>query len=100
MPTPLIVYHYDPITLVYTNRASEADADPLEPGRFLFPAHSTHEAPPFIPNPRKQQAVFRDGAWVVELIPVEPPLAKNLASAPEKMWQRTSVKEALKGGVT
>ena len=95
----MLVYHYDPETLVYSNRSSEADEDPLEPGHYLIPAYSTSELPPFVGDPKKKQAVFRDSAWVVELIPVPPALNQNLASAPvDGMWPRTSIKEALKGG--
>jgi len=95
------VYHYDPETLVYTNRSSDADEDPMEPGRYLLPANTTLEVPPFVGDPKKKHAVFREGAWVVELIPVPPPLKANLKAAPKGgMWPRGSIKEALKGGVT
>jgi len=97
----MIVYHYDPDTRVYTNTSSEADEDPMEPGRFLIPANATTEVPPFVGDPKKKHAVYRDGAWTVELIPVPPALAGNLKAAPEVgMWPRLSIKEALKGGVT
>lgn len=96
----MLVYHYDPETLAYANFSSEADEDPVERGRFLLPAHSTPKVPPSPPNPKKQWAVFRENEWVVEDIPVEPALQKNIAEAPEGLWPRTSIKEALKGGVT
>ena len=97
----MLAYHYDPDTGIFLNTSSEADEDPLEEGNFLFPAHSTGEIPPSPSDPKKQRAVFRDGGWIVELIPVPPPLKTNLAKAPEEgMWPRLSIKEALKGGVT
>jgi hypothetical protein len=97
----MLVYHFDPETLVYANFASEADEDPLERGKFLLPADSTPLIPPSPPNPKKQHAVFRDGDWVIEDIPQTPTLKKNLKEAPKSgMWPRLSIKEALKGGVT
>ncbi len=97
----MIVYHYDPVTLAFLNASSEADEDPMEPGNFLIPAHATTELPPSPANPKKQRAVFRGNAWVVELIPVPPPLKTNFDKAPVgSMWPLISIKEALKGGVT
>jgi len=97
----MLVYHYDAQTGVYANFSSEADPSPLEPGKWLVPAHATMLIPPAAPNPKKQLTVFRDGKWNIETIPVPPALKTNLEKAPpEGMWQRISIKEALKGGVT
>jgi hypothetical protein len=90
----MLVYHYDPTTLVFDNASS--DVDPL-----LIPANMTPKVPPSVGNPKTQHAVFRHGAWVVEDKPVVTGLAKNVAEAPVGgMWPRMSIKEALKGGVT
>ena len=96
----MIVYHYEPDTGVYANTSSEADPDPLDPGKWLIPANATDKVPPSVPNPMKQHPVFTDGAWHVESKPVEPIVNKNITEAPAHMWPHMSIKEALKGGVT
>lgn len=50
------IYHYDSIGLFLGS--SDADPDPLEPGKFLMPANSTRIAPIGDEN------VFINGAWV------------------------------------
>lgn len=96
----MIVYHYDPDTLVYLNTSSEADPDPLEPGNFLIPAYATRKVPPSMPNPKTQRQAFRDGAWVIETIPVPPAIHANYEKAPTGLFTRMSITEALKGGVS
>jgi hypothetical protein len=97
----MIVYHYDSLSGVYLNTASEAEPDPMDPGKWLIPANSTPLVPPSPPDPKLKQAVFRNGDWLIEPIPADPPLRENLEHAPEGgMWPRMSIKEALKGGVT
>lgn len=96
----MIVYNYDPVTFVYLDTASEADPDPLEPGRFLIPANATTKVPPPITSRERQRQVFRDDAWVVEAIPVPPAIHGNYEKAPTGLFKRMSITEALKGGVS
>ena len=97
----MIVYHYHPDTGAFLNTSSAADPDPLEPGHFLIPANATEIVPPSVPDPKRQQQIFREGVWVVEAIPAPPALKKNMDEAPlDGMWPRMGIKEALKGGVT
>lgn len=97
----MIVYHYNADTGVYLNTSSEADEDPLEPGHFLIPANATDLIPPYVPNPKKEHAVFSDGAWTVETIPVPPAINKNMKEAPgDRLWPNMTILEALKGGVS
>jgi len=100
MALPLICYHYDPETFVYLNASSAADPDPETPGSYLIPANATLDVPPTVPDPKRHIAVYRDGEWVVETKASAPIIEKNLAEAPEGMYKRVSIKEALKGGVT
>lgn len=50
-----IAYNYDPVTLEYIGQ-SEADESPLEPGVYLYPAHSTPKPPSATGN--NESAVF------------------------------------------
>ena len=96
----MIVYHYNPDSFAFLNTSSAADEDPMDPGHFLIPANATELVPPSLADPKKQQQVFRNGAWVVELIPVPPALHKNIKEAPRKMWPAMDIVEALKGGIS
>jgi hypothetical protein len=97
----MIVYNYHPDTGVFLNTSTEADPDPLDPGNWLIPANATPLVPPSPPDPKKQHAVFRDEAWLVENIPLPPAIHANYKEAPvDGLWPHISIKEALKGGVT
>jgi len=81
----MIVYHYHPDTGVYLNTSEEAEPDPLAPGKWLIPAHSTPKSPPSPPNPKTQHAVFDGTSWSVQAIPLPPPPshAENVANMPK-----------------
>lgn len=64
------IHHYHPDTGIYQG-SSDADADPLEPGRWLIPANSTTDAPPSVPA--GQRAKWTGAAWALEAIPAPPP---------------------------
>ena len=64
------IYHYDATTGAFCF-AGVADESPLEPGVFLIPACATTLAPPKVSE--SQIAVFRDGGWIVETLPVPEP---------------------------
>jgi hypothetical protein len=94
----MIIYHYHPDTGKYLHITTEADEDPLEPGRYLIPANATDKTPPYSSD--TQQTVFRDGNWVVEKRPPAPVIKKNITLAPEGgLFHNVSIKRALKGGV-
>lgn len=57
------IYHYHSVTGEYLG-TSQAMPDPLEPGRFLIPAHATEIAPPAAGE--HEVSVFEDGAWSVK----------------------------------
>ena len=96
----MIVYNYHPDTGAYLNTSTPADPDPLQPGEWLIPANATPLVPPNVGDAKTRQAVFRDGAWSVETIPVPPAIHANYEQAPGGLWPRMSIKEALKGGVS
>ena len=54
-------YHYHPTTGEYLG-SSNADPSPLEPGEYLYPAHSTPLAPP-ADIPAGKVARYQAGAW-------------------------------------
>lgn len=56
------IYHYHPLTGEYVG-SSPANPDPLEPGRFVIPAHATDVAPAAVSA--GETAVWGDGAWRV-----------------------------------
>lgn len=57
------IYHYNPITGEFLS-VGLADPNPLEPGKFLIPAHATEIEPPV--TSEKQVAVWNRAAWLVE----------------------------------
>ncbi|MDO8771931.1 MAG: hypothetical protein Q7K57_25100 [Burkholderiaceae bacterium] len=78
------IYHFHPYTGAYLGQGM-ADADPLEPGNWLHPAHSTLIAPPAVGA--GFFARFVDGAWLVEAVPLEPePTPPTLAEIKLSKW--------------
>lgn len=64
------IYHYHPDTGALMGEGM-ADADPLEPGRFLIPANATTDAPP---APGAGQFVAWNGAaWELRAVPPPEP---------------------------
>jgi hypothetical protein len=76
------IYHYHPQTSIYlgTNTAEES---PLEPGKYLIPAHATTLMPPS--TTERKQIVWKDNRWEVFdiLKPESPPEIK----APPITWE-------------
>lgn len=64
------IHHYHPETLEYLGEGA-AEADPLEPGRWLIPAHATTDAPP--PEQAGKTRHFVAAAWEYRDIPPPPP---------------------------
>lgn len=56
------IFNYHPVTGEYISE-SVADESPLEPGKYLIPAHSTTIAPPIVSA--NEAAVFVDGWQIV-----------------------------------
>jgi len=81
MVAPLRVYSYNRVTggLIGEDRA---DVDPLQPDKWILPAHSTPKAPPE-DIPPGQRAIFDPEAdqWNLEPIPA--------AAAPEPVFELT-----------
>jgi hypothetical protein len=85
MANPPLVYHYHHDTGVYLNASSAADPDPMDEGKWLYPADTTTKIPPSVPDPKKQHAVFANGSWAVQAIPPppKPTHAENVKNAPK-----------------
>lgn len=60
------VHNYEASTGRYLS-SGPADEDQLSPGEFHLPAFATFEQPP--PLHEGQEAFFRSGGWVIEVIP-------------------------------
>lgn len=63
------IHHYNSETLEFIAEGN-ADADPLEAGRFLIPAHSTNTPPPIAKAGKTRH--FAAGAWEYRDIPIPP----------------------------
>ena len=77
------IYHYHPSTLEYIG-PGEADASPLEPGKWLIPAHATTTAPPTAVAGKVR--VWR-GEWVFEDVQADQPLDPEYEPTPEELEQ-------------
>jgi hypothetical protein len=66
----MLIYHCVPGTGLFCGQDT-ADESPLEPGVYLIPAYATELVPP-TPG-ANQQAVFLNGAWTVQDIPIPTP---------------------------
>lgn len=61
------IFHYDEQTGVFGGE-DVADPSPLQPGVWLIPAYATTAQPPLLKT--GERAVWKDGAWGTEPIPV------------------------------
>lgn len=61
MKNTTTIHHFDPVTLEYKG-SQQAQPDPLEPSKYLLPAHST-TIPPVGEEKPGEVEVFRDNAW-------------------------------------
>jgi hypothetical protein len=78
------IYNYNPVTKLFAG-VDHADPDPLTPGNFLIPAHATEIAPPAFDS-STHQAVFDNGIWTVDLLPV---MFKAVVSPTnEELWEQ------------
>lgn len=59
----MIIFHYHPVTRELIGMG-QADPSPLEPDRYLVPAHATTIAPPTVGE--NEVAVFEGGKWVIK----------------------------------
>ena len=64
------IFHYHPETGVLLGEGT-ADASPLEPGKWLVPAHATTATPPTAQD--GSQTLWVNGDWQIELIPEPEP---------------------------
>ena len=64
------IFHYHPETGALLGEGT-ADPSPLEPGKWLIPAHATTATPPTAQD--GEQALWINGAWQVQFIPEPEP---------------------------
>jgi hypothetical protein len=89
------IYHYTADTGIFYAKGV-ADESPLEPGVYLVPAHATTVSPPVVVEP--EIAVFKDGAWSVEVLP--PPPEPEPAPISEPPVELTPTEKLLRSGLT
>ncbi|MDN6885275.1 DUF4376 domain-containing protein [Variovorax sp. CAN2819] len=95
------VYAFDYETRRYIGpvELDESDLSPLEEGVYLLPGNTTEAVPPEL-DLNTRRCFWRDGAWVLEAIPViEPPTIEErraalVAAVTDKRW------EVETGGIT
>lgn len=78
------IFHYHPDTLQLI-AAGVADPSPLEPGKWLVPAHATELEPPAAADGKTRH--FVDGQWVYQDIPQPPPPPEPAPLTPEQLQQ-------------
>lgn len=78
------IYHYQETTGEFIAEGM-ADADPLEVGHWLIPAHATNIAPPDHVEGFKRN--FIAGAWEYKEIPPPPPIEHEPVAQPEQIKQ-------------
>lgn len=88
------IYHYHPQTGAYLGEGV-ADADPLQPGQWLLPAHATADAPPAVfPG---HVLAFEAGYWVQQAVSV---VAQEVPPTPDPRAQMLMQIAALEATVT
>ena len=89
------IYHFIADTGIFYAKGI-ADESPLEPGVFLIPAYATTVAPPVVSDP--EIAVFKDGAWSVEVLPPPPEPEPELEPIP--LVELTPAEKLARSGLT
>ena len=89
------IYHFIADTGIFYAKGV-ADESPLEPGVFLIPAHATTVAPPVVSDP--EIAVFKDGAWSIEVLPPPPEPEPELEPIP--LVELTPTEKLARSGLT
>lgn len=69
------VYNYHPDTKEYVG-SNDAVESPLEPGKYLLPAHATFDAPPEIPVGKR--CIWVASEWALEDAPVPEPVPEPI----------------------
>lgn len=91
------IYHYIADSGIFYSEGI-ADESPLEPGVFLIPAHATTVAPPVVADP--EIAVFKDGAWSVEVLPPPPEPEPEPLFEPIPLVELTPAEKLARSGLT
>jgi hypothetical protein len=91
------IYHYIADSGIFYAEGM-ADKSPLEPGVYLIPAYATTVAPPVVVEP--EIAVFKDGAWSVEVLPPPPEPEPEPLFEPIPLVELTPVEKLARSGLT
>lgn len=86
------IYNYDRITGVFVGR-SDADPSPIEPGKFLIPAFSTHKEPPSAQDGKAPVFNTRTGDW--EMVDVKAPASQEQIAV-QALTEPTSIVQFLR----